>query len=307
MKMVKNPNPLRRLLTIPILFSISLTGFAPKMNAAAQDPIVARLPSFESVAAQDEINLGEQTVAPGARPWHVALVSAFFSDAFWGYLCGGALIAPEWVVTAAHCVQDEGSGEVMASSTLEILVGATALNTTDGQRVAVSWVIPYPNFLDSRDDDIALIQLAQPVTLGRLVQTIAPLNPTETGLITPGTVAAVTGWGSQWLWGFLGSDQLRQVDVPIVSNSACQAAYDDVGLTITGKMLCAGADGLDACYGDSGGPLAVADGSGDGYKLAGIVSFGHPDGCGADGKYGGYTYVPAFVDWIDSYIGQKAA
>lgn len=97
----------------------------------------------------------------------------------------------------------------------------------------------------------------------------------------------VTGWGT--LSSGDTPNVLQKVNVPIVSDEDCKAAYGKT--SVLKSMLCAGKEGKDSCQGDSGGPLAC-----DGY-LAGIVSWGY--GCGADGYPGVYTEVSYFIDWIN--------
>merc|ERR1711915_198579 len=87
----------------------------------------------------------------------------------------------------------------------------------------------------------------------------------------------------------------REVTVPIRTQSECQSAY---GNAVNQNMICAGVPegGKDSCQGDSGGPLTVDNGGK--HYLAGIVSWG--TGCGSPGKYGVYTDVPNYIDWIHS-------
>ena len=94
-------------------------------------------------------------------------------------------------------------------------------------------------------------------------------------------------------------NNLREVQVPIVSNETCKDSYGDI---ITSNMLCAGypEGGKDACLGDSGGPLMVpaADNS---WLLTAVVSFGV--GCAQPDSYGVYTRVRPYLDWIESQTG----
>jgi len=124
----------------------------------------------------------------------------------------------------------------------------------------------------------------------------------------------VIGWG-QTEGGTL-ADKLFEVEVPIVSDSVCATAMNPVAaaegrpdITITPDMLCAGGEeGKDACYGDGGGPLTVADSTGA-HTLVGAVSWGIPSnttsGCAKEGLYGVYADVPYFRTWIDETIKAK--
>jgi secreted trypsin-like serine protease len=183
-----------------------------------------------------------------------------------------------------------------------VIVGVTKLSNaptsgTEGQRIAIDRIIVHPAYNDViLDNDIALIHLTQPAVLGPTVQTIAYAGSSDSDLFQPGITATVSGWGKTE--GGSTSDELRKVDLPIVGYSTCLAAMSRV----TGNMLCAGdeAGGKSACNGDSGGPLVVTDLSG-GRLLAGIVSWGSAQ-CAAPKKYGVFTRVSQYKEWITTSI-----
>ncbi len=262
-----------------------------------------------TITAAETRIIGGIEAKPGAWPWQVALMQADEEDGFDAQFCGGSLIDPNWIVTAAHCVYD-GYGNVESPSAINVTVGRHTLSLTDGQRISVSQIIPHVNYTpDSRipDFDIALLQLAKPAILtGAIgmtgaVKTIDLVTLADIALTAPDTFAIVTGWGDQMNgWGDY-ADSLNQVTVPLVSNQVCGEAYDKLDYpsgSITDNILCAGfyEGGKDACYGDSGGPLVVRDGHG-GWKLAGIVSSGHE--CAMPEAYGTYTRVSRFTDWVE--------
>ena len=232
--------------------------------------------------APDSISIvGGEKADPGEYPWQVALME------FGEQVCGGTLIAPDWVLTAAHCVE-YGADQVM--------LGAHRLNKDEESRqlIDVSQVIIHPQY-DSYmiDSDIALLKLAEPATLNDRVQTIGLLQSQAVA----GTLSTIIGWGTTSEMGNP-SNVLREVSVPIVSQAMCTRVYGD---EVTENMICAGLakGGKDSCYGDSGGPLVVSDG-GDGWLQAGIVSWG--EGCALKGSYGVYTNLPLFVDWVQGYL-----
>ena len=97
------------------------------------------------------------------------------------------------------------------------------------------------------------------------------------------------------------TSRLMRVDIPLVSETSCRAAYSGSTGKIDHRTICAGTKvgGKDSCQGDSGGPLLVRDGRQ--FVQAGVVSWGR--GCAKPGKYGVYTNVPSFAKWLNTNTG----
>lgn len=271
-------------------------------SSAASDPSPLNSTPTSTPSEPSPLIVGGGEAGLAEYPWMAALYDPSIGSLF-GFFCGSVLIHPEWVLTAAHCVHDFFSGTLLDPSDVNILLGVNTLGSSGGQQISANQIIPHPDFAQAEENDIALIHLAQSATLMSSVQPIPIVSLEESALIAPSTIATVTGWGETD--DFFFSVDLMEVSIPIVSNTDCQTAFNDVGVTITEEMLCAGEDGKDACFGDSGGPLIVPNFQINGFRLAGIVSSGHPDGCGAPGKYGVYTRVPFFYQWIQSYIAPE--
>ncbi|OXA61937.1 trypsin-7 [Folsomia candida] len=205
------------------------------------------------------------------------------------FFCGGSIISPKHVLTAAHCTNGQ------SASSLSVRVG-TSTRGCGGQVIQVSEIHQHPSFNRSNlNNDVSILELSSSVTIGPQVQIIATA-PSGSEL-SAGTLTTITGWGTTSSGGSLPT-QLHVVKVPIVSVADCRAAYGDKA--ITDNMLCAGLSegGKDSCQGDSGGPLVV-DGVQDG-----IVSWGY--GC-ADPKYPGvYTKVSNYKDFITQILQRES-
>ena len=148
---------------------------------------------------------------------------------------------------------------------------------------------------DTIDNDIALLKLAKPAAEGENIG-YACVPETE-DRIPVNTLCYAVGWGKMKDTHLFGTDVLREAPVPLVSQDKCQEAFD---YEIMDTQMCAGyrRGGVDTCAGDSGGPLMCEmerDGVTQWYAY-GVTSFG--EGCGDKGKYGIYSNVTKFSDWV---------
>lgn len=199
--------------------------------------------------------------------------------------CGGSIYRPDVIISAAHCVQG------VSASNLAITAG-TSYRTSGGVTKKVSKIIIHEKYSSSTvDNDVAILFLEEGFELGESIQTI---NLASAGsVVEAGVKATCSGWGALKEGGASPS-VLQFVDVSVVNNADCGAAYGKG--SITDAMMCAGEKqgGKDACQGDSGGPLAV------GNTLVGIVSWGY--GCARAGYPGVYSSVGYLRSWIDSKL-----
>ncbi len=230
--------------------------------------------------------VGGENARPGEFPWQVSIGFQRADGSIFSF-CGGSLIAPDWVLTAAHC--DVRPGE-------KVIVERLDLRTDEGEVIDIAEVKNHEGYNpQTNDSDIALLRLASPAS----AQPIG-LIEADTNLAGPENDLTVSGYGLLEEEG-QASPTLQKVTVPIISNIICQVKYDGTGVSITENMLCAGSPGKDSCQGDSGGPGMVVDtGLGD-FRLAGVVSFGI--GCARASFPGVYTRVSQFLDWIETNSG----
>ncbi|HWL35595.1 MAG TPA: serine protease [Frankiaceae bacterium] len=231
--------------------------------------------------------VGGTNASAGEYPWMAAV---YFGSPS-GQFCGGTLVRPTIVITAAHCILG-----VPAPVISGVLVGRTTLNGTGGDMVPAAGFVIHPAWNAGLNTfDIAAIRLTRPAVGA------TPLpwaTPSDAAWFGAGDTATVIGWGATSEGGS-GSNSLKEATVPIVSDAGCTASY---GVQyVAYSHLCAGypQGGTDTCQGDSGGPLMVRNGSGQ-FILAGITSFGV--GCARAGYPGVYTRVANMTSFIDAMV-----
>ncbi|XP_064345929.1 kallikrein-11 isoform X1 [Camelus dromedarius] len=246
---------------------------------------------------------------PHSQPWQVALFQKT------RLLCGATLIAPKWLLTAAHCRKPWVHSSLSFPSCLSpspvspslsisdhrlshpsryvVHLGEHNLQQQDGyeQTRTATESFPHPGFnnsLPNKDhrNDIMLVKMAAPAFITWAVR---PLT-LSSHCVTAGTHCLISGWGTTSSPQLHVPHTLRCANITIIDHKKCENAYPG---NITDTMVCASVqqEGKDSCQGDSGGPL-VCNGS-----LQGIISWGQ-DPCAVTRKPGVYTKVCKYMDWI---------
>jgi secreted trypsin-like serine protease len=272
-----------------LLLSLIVTlGLLPA-TAVHADPLPPR-PGHGDIEV-----VGGQDADPGEDPWMAALVvdPRLTPNPFAGLICGASFISQDTLVTAAHCVRDFPVG------LLDIVTGSNNLVPGELERLDIRNIRIHPlNDPFTALYDVAAIQLVQPPSVP--VTPIDLVTPADAALWEPGDMARFTGWGADETNQPI--SRLQEAESPIVADTECRARY--TGAFFHGRtMVCAGdisvgADLVSPCFGDSGGPLTVLDGSRP--VLIGLVLGGLR--CGDPNYPAIFSQVGAFTDFLEPYL-----
>ncbi|KAJ7385607.1 Chymotrypsin-like elastase member 2A [Desmophyllum pertusum] len=258
----------------------------------------------KSVVPQGRV-IGGTDALHGSWPWQVGL---YRGDGDSKFFCGGSLIRPDWVVTAAHCIKDK-----FQVTDYRVRVGDWHRFYPDGTEQVrnASKLIKHSqhNHPSPANNDIALIKLERPVMLNSHVNTIClPQRGVDVAI---NSKCYITGWGKVKHPG-APYYKLQQAQLPLVSNAECSAkaaaSPPAARLNITPQMVCAGdldpSDMQGGCHGDSGGPFVCKDSTSGKFVLEGAVSWGSTN-CNfvqQNKQYTVFARVSEFRDWIDQQI-----
>ncbi|KAK2581517.1 hypothetical protein KPH14_005176 [Odynerus spinipes] len=253
----------------------------------------------ESVTRTARI-VGGQNAVPREFPWLVSITRKG------GHFCGGTILNSRFVLTAAHCLCSGTS--TIPTRQLRVTLGEYNLKgpeTPAAREESVINAVVHPGHRCGRYvDDIALLELARPITWSESVKPAclpaASGKPGYRAFEGENAVAAGWGWLGEDRSRYKRADVMQKVNVRVVENSICREWYASQGKStrVEPQQMCAGHEegGRDSCWADSGGPLMVGSHPGGSTMVVGVVSSGV--GCARPRLPGVYTRVSEYVPWI---------
>lgn len=209
-------------------------------------------------------------------PWQVNLIGPAG--------CGGTLIAPNKILTAAHCIHSKDP------KSWKIRAGHLTRTDREAQIRNVVRLYKHPKYNSrNNDNDITVMIVSPPFDItGRVRPVVLPredLEITEGNLIVSGTGNTENGY----------TNHVLVTTVPMHPSAQCEN-NPNLKYWFSENMICGGKKGRDTCQGDSGGPLVgEIDGK---FTIVGVTSWGI--GCGDQGKPGVYAKVANYIQWINS-------
>ncbi|ENN73892.1 brachyurin [Dendroctonus ponderosae] len=230
--------------------------------------------------------VGGVEACPHSLPYQVALILDRLN------FCGGVLVSTTHVLTAAHCVSQ--------NPTIEVVLGAHNLGQYEETQIVIydPIIIVHENFSASElKNDIALLKLKHHIQLSAAVMPVALVGEDDD---LSGCSGVLSGWGLTSYADNHMQNKLRKVSVEVLTDRMCISYLNSNGLSDPKSYVCTGGfdtvfGAVGACFGDSGGPLVVKN------SLIGLVSFG--DETCEYGQPTVFTSISYYRNWINKFSG----
>jgi len=281
------------LLALAAMFIPSATSFSK--------PSQATLASQRSHKTERPIIGGTEVPSPDSYPF----MASIREDG--GSICGGSIIANQWILTAAHCVIDDSAADTTVyhptpANLFTISVGTLKKDPGEPYLRVSEAYYDWRYNSTSMEYDIALLKLAKPL---RYSSTVGPLK-FSTGPPLPTDTYTAIGFGVNNVTLNSTPDNLLQVSIPASDPKLCDKVWPGY---LQKNMVCAEHENADTCWGDSGGPLMRNENNQ--WKLVGLTSFGQnivsgQEGCGGAGDLGYYTWAYSHMDFVSNVTGISA-
>lgn len=256
---------------------------------------------------------GGKPVPDKGVPWQAQIYGPFAMERFdakkragkalWEmqHYCGGSLIDHDWVLTAAHCIDED-----MVKAGYRVRLGAEDISRDNGMTFKIDRIVRHANYEEKERPEMPNMYFND-IALVHIVDDDAPRkrDPTQIREIPlykgqpPGTGVEVTGtgWGkTEAVDGIVPSAVMMKVDLQVVGQVQCRDLPGYGPTKIHPRVLCAGNPKRSTCQGDSGGPVVLTNGV---PTLVGIISWGKKR-CTGDSQPAVFTGVYAYLDWIQA-------
>ncbi|XP_011178290.1 chymotrypsin-2 [Zeugodacus cucurbitae] len=227
--------------------------------------------------------VGGNEVVKGELPYQVSIQNTFGE-----HVCGGSIIAPEWILTAGHCMD-------WPKKYLKIVTGTVEWNKPGGEYLVDDVKIHCLYNKPMYHNDIALVRLSTPIVYDKFTQ---PIQLATSNTLKDGDSLLLSGWGSIRAWGNA-VNKLNKVSLKYMDYQTCVKSVRNKKFVGVGHICTSTKDGKGSCSYDSGGPLVDANN-----VQVGIVNGGEPCALGYPDTFASVAY---YHDWIVSTIEGKNA